>query len=116
MSTDGALFECPRCQRVRVAWAAFEVPPCQGVASNVFRTAHDPETMILVGTVPAIVVGIPIDYAMMAYDIGEAIAQSDNGEHCLDISDQAIARNLPQFIAACIKTQNELDDQEGQDT
>lgn len=112
-NNDGGLFECPKCQRVCVTWPVFAAPQCSGVASNVFRTAHEAETMVLVGTVPALMVGMPIDWDMMAYDVGEAINRSDNGEHCLDISDQAIACNLPQFIAACILSQNELDDQKG---
>jgi len=51
-----------------------------------------------------------VDMGMLAYDIGEAIARSDY--RCLeDIGYEDIEANLPAFLAACLATAAEDENQ-----
>ena len=108
----GLLFECPVCYRVVVNLCP-TTPRCGGIISPYINvsTEHDPTFMTLICTIDPTLAQENIEYGLMANDIGEAMEKT-NDKHGLSFGDRAIVRALPQFLAAVIKAQTELDREE----
>lgn len=110
----GWLFECPKCDRLLKVDSVFErAPVCTGIVipQHAINAAHYAVTMVAISPIPVILVRKDIDYGMMACDIAEAIDKTID-EHGLCLSDRAIARNLPAFLASVMVSQQELDKEE----